>query len=201
MSGRYDERREWVLHPLTSALFRGHIISRVWRVAAGSPARAVPDEHPGPPDAKFRGLATSEFYQAWFSLFVCLFTTSGYTHTHTRTREYAFWSVGFAMVGTHVRSRFPGHLAWSPYREMVFGACRNPNSVLLQVTPTLGAQLWMRQIHKQFPTQRLRSRGDSESQHGLPPQASSGFRSRARPQNEGAHSCRSRVAHTVTGSR
>lgn len=134
-------------------------------------------------------------------LFVCLFTTSGYTHTHTRTREYAFWSVGFAMVGTHVRSRFPGHLAWSPYREMVFGACRNPNSVLLQVTPTLGAQLWMRQIHKQFPTQRLRSRGDSESQHGLPPQASSGFRSRARPQNEGAHSCRSRVAHTVTGSR
>lgn len=134
ISGCYGERIEWELHPLASALFQCHIISRVWQVAAGSPAQAVPDEHPGPPgclqvtpDAKLRGLATSEFYQVLFCLFVCSFIISGCTHTHahTHTREYAFWSVGFTMVGTPARSRFPGHLAWSPHREMVFGRCWN----------------------------------------------------------------------------
>ena len=102
ISGCYGERIEWGLHPLASALFQHHIMSRVWQVATGSPARAVPADtqdllagsrsHQMPNLEVWQLLNFTKF--GFVCLFVCLFATSGYTHTHTHThmhtREYAF---------------------------------------------------------------------------------------------------------------
>ena len=93
ISGCYGERIEWGLHPLASALFQHHIMSRVWQVATGSPARAVPADtqdllagsrsHQMPNLEVWQLLNFTKF--GFVCLFVCLFATSGYTHTHTHT--------------------------------------------------------------------------------------------------------------------
>ena len=174
----------------------------VWQLAAGNPAQALQDEHPGPlgrllitPDAKFRVLATSEFYQVWVFLFFffSFLTLATHTHTFTHTPEsvhFGLWSSTWVapLQETGSQGTWSSLLRgrWPPFIDV---------GILLPFfSRTLDALLWVREISVIIPRATLSNtkaafpRGDLESQQVKEPPwaSSSGSKSKTCPQQEGS---------------